>query len=153
LKTPEILVIGVGNMLLADEGMGIHAVQELQKISLGSNVEILDGGTGGFELISNFKGRKKIFIIDAVCADLTVGTIVRKTIEDINFEQTKPFSVHQSGMPELLYHTRKMVPCPQIVFYGMVVKDCHSFCTSLSPGIQDSLPALISMIVKEIRES
>jgi hydrogenase maturation protease len=153
LKSAEILVVGIGNLLLADEGIGIHAVQKLQKIVKGNKVEILDGGTAGFELISYFKERKKIFIIDAFRADQPAGAIVRTTIEDVNFEKGNSFSVHQNGLPELLYHSRRLVPCPQIVLYGIVVRDCHSFCMYLSPEVQASLSPLISMILKEINES
>ena len=153
MNSTEILVIGIGNLLLTDEGVGIHAIQELQKINKESRVEILDGGTGGFELISYFKGRKKIIIIDAFQADRPAGTIMRTTIEDVNFGQGNLFSVHQNGLPELLYHSRSMVPRPQIVFYGIVVNDCHSFSMCLSPEVQASLPALISMLLREISES
>jgi hydrogenase maturation protease len=148
----NVLIIGIGNLLLTDEGLGIHAVQELQKLPLPKDVEILDGGTGGFELISYFKGKKKIIFIDAFKADLPTGTILQSRLEDLNFEQELPLSVHQNGFQELLYHSRKLVPCPEIYLYGIVAGDYHSFSTSLTPEVHAHLPDLISMIMKDIKE-
>jgi len=153
LTSANILILGIGNLLLADEGLGIHVVQELQKIPQRSNVEILDGGTGGFELISHFEGKKKVIIIDSFKADLPAGTIVQSAVERLNFEKENPISAHQNGLKELLYHSRKIVPCPQILFYGIVAKEYLDFSTNLTPEVQASIPALISMIMKEIGES
>ena len=95
MDNSRILVLGLGNILLSDEGVGVHLVRELEKENLPDNVVLMDGGTTGFELIRLFEGMSKVIIIDAMKADLEVGTVVRLSPADIESYQELPFSVHQ----------------------------------------------------------
>ena len=61
-KSNSILIMGVGNYLMGDEGIGVHTIQALSKIKLPDYVDILDGGTGGFLLLSCFEAYKTIFL-------------------------------------------------------------------------------------------
>jgi len=150
LDSARILILGIGNLLLRDEGVGIHAIRELQKLPPVKNVEIMDGGTGGFELIRSFTGMGKVIIIDAFKADLPSGAVVQSRIENLRFAVDDKLSVHQNGLQELIFHAKNLDPPPEIILYGIVVKDCQMFSTELTSEVQASLPALISMILKEI---
>jgi hydrogenase maturation protease len=150
LDSARILVLGIGNLLLSDEGVGIHAIRELQKLPPVKNVEILDGGTGGFELIVNFTGMDKIIIIDAFKADLPAGTVVQSRAEDLRFAEEDKLSVHQNGLQELIFHAKNLDPPPEIILYGIVIKNCQLFSTELTSEVRAGLPALISMILKEV---
>ena len=149
----SILVLGVGNFLLSDEGVGIHVAQQLQKMPLASHVEVLDGGTGGFELITHFHGRKKVIIIDAVKTDDKPGTVFRFTPDDMAQLQQKAFSVHQFSLHELFYFVRQMKPRPEVVVYGIVPLETKLFSTELSKvvnsGVQKMLPSLLEEINRD----
>jgi hydrogenase maturation protease len=146
----NILVLGVGNLLLGDEGAGIHVIRELEKKSLPKGILLLDGGTGGYELIRFFKGMKKVIIIDAIKADEKPGTIVRLTLKDITPYRYKSLSVHQNGLLELLQKVKDMRQAPEIILYGIVIKEIKQYGLNLSGEIKPSIAKLISLIVIEI---
>ena len=97
----SVLVLGVVNILLSDEGVGVKAVEELQnRYDCSDVVEIVDGGTSGFELLTYFEGRSHILIIDAVKTGNKPGTIVR--IDDPPAFLQKKISPHQIGLSDVL---------------------------------------------------
>ncbi|MBC7189382.1 hydrogenase maturation protease, partial [Candidatus Aerophobetes bacterium] len=97
-KLKDILVVGVGNILLGDEGIGVHVLKELEKKKLPDNVELLDLGVSSFSLLSHIEGKKKIIIIDAVKAEGAPGSVYRLSIEDIYREEERFFSLHEIGI-------------------------------------------------------
>ena len=144
------LVLGVGNFILSDEGVGIHVAHQLQNMHLTSDVEVIDGGTDGFELITHFEGRKKVIIVDAMRTDNKPGTVCRFTLEDFTPHWQNSFSAHQLNLHELLFFVQKMSPRPEVVVYGIVPQETKLFSTKLSEvvrrGIRRMLPALIEEI-------
>jgi len=81
---PKVLVMGVGSILMTDEGIGIRAVEELLKrYRFPENVEVLDGGTSGIELLSYISGRDYLIIIDAIKSGNPPGTVLRVEGEDV----------------------------------------------------------------------
>ena len=97
-----ILVLGVGNLVLTDEGVGVHVAQRLQKMDLPSHVEVLDGGTSGFDLLDDIEGRKKVVVVDTVKGGGPPGTIYRMTTEDIEEAPKSRLSLHDIDMTDLL---------------------------------------------------
>lgn len=146
----HVLVLGVGNLLLGDEGVGIHVIRELEKKSLPSETLLVDGGTGGYELIRFFKGMKKVIIVDAIKADKKPGTVVRFTLKDITPYRDRSFSVHQSGLLELLQKVNDMREVPVIIVYGIVIKKTLQYSLNLSEEVKRSIPKVISHIASEI---
>ncbi len=90
----SVLVLGVGNLLLADEGVGVHVAQRLLKMPMPPEIEVIDGGTGGFELIEHFRGKKEVIIVDALKADADPGTVIQFTPDDIALQWHSSFSAH-----------------------------------------------------------
>ncbi len=149
----HILVLGVGNLLLGDEGVGIHVIREFEKKSLPSGTLLVDGGTGGYELIRFFKGMKKVIIVDAIKADEKPGTVVQLTLKDITPYRYRSFSVHQSGLLELLQKVKDMKEAPEIILYGIVIEKTMQYDLNLSGKIKRSIPKVISHIVSEIENT
>ncbi|MBN2366252.1 MAG: hydrogenase maturation protease [Calditrichaeota bacterium] len=145
------LILGIGNILLSDEGVGIHVIRELKKKILPPEVELVDGGTGGYELIRFFKGVDKIVIIDAIKAESEAGTLVRILPEDINTGRAVRYSAHQDGFLELMQKVKELTHVPEMVIYGMVVEKADGFDLQLSDKVKENIPKLISAILKEIR--
>ncbi len=148
----DILILGVGNVLLGDEGVGVYVAQRLQKMPLPPNVEVIDGGTAGFELIEFFFGKRKIIIVDAVQTDDEVGSIFRFAPEEAELHWEKPFSSHQTGVHELLHLAQRLEPRPEIVVYSIVPSAIEGVTANLSPTIEGRLRLLIQRIVREVIE-
>jgi hydrogenase maturation protease len=97
-----ILVLGVGNLLLKDEGVGVHVARKLMEMDLPSHVEVLEGGAGGFDLLGEIEGRKKVIVVDTAKAGKPPGTMYRMTTEDIEKAEKPRISLHEIDMTDLL---------------------------------------------------
>ena len=151
---PRTVVIGVGNLLLRDEGVGIHAVQELQKRVLPPDVEVIDAGVAGVGLLDFFSGAQKLVLIDAAEMGLEPGAVVRFTPEDVRFQSGDlKFSTHDVALPEVLALARALNRCPsEVVIIGIQPKEI-SWGTELTPELQAAVPRIVELVLKEISES
>jgi hydrogenase maturation protease len=149
----QILVLGVGNLLLCDEGVGIHVIHALEKKTMPTKVLLIDGGTGGFELIRFFRGMKKAIIVDAIKADAQPGTVVRLTLKDVTMYRNRPLSVHQNGLLELLQKVKEMSKAPETILYGIVIEETNKYGLDLSCKVKRSIPKVVSHIVTEIEST
>lgn len=102
-RKTNIAVIGLGNILLTDEGIGVHAVEALRReFTFPENVKLIDGGTMGLDLLPFMEGMSKVLLVDAVDIKREPGTIVMIEDDDVpSFLNTK-LSVHQIGLPDVL---------------------------------------------------
>ncbi len=150
----KIVIIGVGNLLLKDEGVGVHVAQELQKKSWPSSVEVHDGGVAGIGLLDFFPGASKVLLIDAADMNLTAGALVRFTPEEVAGRIEGPrFSAHDIGLLEVLELARALDQSPpQVVIFGIQPKEI-SWGTELSPEVQASIPKVTELILKEIQKT
>jgi hydrogenase maturation protease len=148
-----ILVLGVGNLLLSDEGVGIHVVRQLQNMSLDPDVEVVDGGTGAFELIEHFRGRRKVIIVDAVKGDAKPGTLLRFTPEEAALQWHPPFTAHQFSLRELLYFAQELTPRLEVILFGVVPEDTKFFSMQLSRSVKSRIPKIISSLLDEINRT
>lgn len=152
-KVKPILVLGIGNLLLKDEGIGIHLVQKMMKMHLPKNVEVLDGGTASLNLISYLEGRKKIIVVDCVRGGHKPGTIYRLTPEDLERDEKKILSLHQVDFQETLNLFSKLKKkIPKVVIIGIEPKDYSSWGMELSPVIKRRIPKIIKIVITEIKD-
>ena len=144
----EILILGVGNILLQDEGIGIHAIRELEKMEWPDHVKLLDGGTGGFHMLSVFQEYKTIIMIDAALDQDTPGTI--KVLEP-KFSKDFPraLSSHDIGLKDLLDSANLLGPLPKIHLIAVTIKPQQDLEMELSENMRNILPEIIER-VKEI---
>jgi hydrogenase maturation protease len=150
MSTKPILVLGLGNLLRSDEGVGIHVVRELSKRQLPEIVEIVDGGTLGAELIGFIQGRKKVFLVDAMKADAPPGSVLRVPFEELNPVMTRSMSVHGAGVGELLYCCGNLITRSEIVIYGIVPKLVDRWSMNLTAVVQSRIPSIVFLILDEI---
>lgn len=149
---PPILVVGVGNILMKDEGVGVHAAQRLLHIPFPPSVEIVDGGTAGIALLDFLENRKKIIIIDAIRTPEPSGTIFRLAAADIGPKADgKHYSLHQAGIPDLLRIAEAIgQSIPEVVIFALQPADI-SMGTELSAVIEKRLPRLLELVTNEIK--
>lgn len=146
----KIVIIGVGNLLLKDEGVGVHVVQELQKKDLPSAVEVHDGGVAGIGLLDLFGGASKVLLIDAADMNLEPGAIVRFTPEEVISEKGGPkFSAHDVSLLEVLELAKALGHAPpEVVIFGIQPKEI-SWGTELSAEVRASIPKVMETVLKE----
>jgi len=145
----NVLVLGLGNILLSDEGVGVKAVEELQnRFDCSDAVEIVDGGTMGLELLPYFEERSHILIVDAVKSGHEPGTITR--IEDPPAFLQEKTSPHQIGLPDVLRIAAITDRLPRnVVLLGIEPKQL-STGLDLSADVALNLNRLVEMVVAEL---
>lgn len=102
-ENPEITLLGVGNILLTDEGLGVHVVNELRDAyTFTPEINIIDGGTMGMELLTYMRGMKKLLLVDAVNGGEKPGTVYEFPHKELEKYFTDHISVHEVGMQDIL---------------------------------------------------
>jgi hydrogenase maturation protease len=149
----RIAVIGVGNLLLQDEGVGVHVVQELRKRTLPPEVEVLDGGVAGIGLLDFLPGVAKVLIIDAADMQLEPGTVVRFRRDEVqDMGGRLRFSTHDVGLLEVLELARAVHPgLQEVVILGIQPKEI-SWGTDLTPEVEAAVPKVVEAIWNEIAD-
>jgi len=147
----ETLILGLGNILLQDEGVGVRVIEAMREIPLPAGIELLDGGTASQDMIFALAGRCVLIVIDAVQADQEPGAIFRFNPRDLSLNHDASLSVHQMGFLEAL-HMAELVPhgAPQqVVMYG-IQPDKLGWGLELSPAVADAVPRVVGLIRNEI---
>lgn len=136
---------------MGDEGVGIHAVQELAKRPLPTDVDVIDGGTPGVDLLSLLRGYDRVLILDAVDAGQEPGAILRFTSEEVASDKGDlPLSLHQADVSQVLHLARYVGrQLPPIVIFG-VQPDDLGWSTELSQVVQARLERLLDAVVAEL---
>jgi hydrogenase maturation protease len=146
-----IAIVGVGNLLLSDDGVGIHAVRRLRSDSrVESMARLIDGGTVGTDLLAEVYGCERLLIVDAVDAGLPPGTTIRMDLSGPDPQKIDTRNAHQSGIPGLLDDLRLLGQAPrQIVLVG-VQPAAMGLGTQLSPEVAGALPAVSAEVVRQL---
>ena len=153
------IIIGTGNILLSDEGIGIHIVRELQRQQAKDkeffhNTEFIDIGTSSFDIISHISnGVTKVVLIDCMKADgYLTGTVFKLTPDDLRKRQKEKYSLHQMELVDTLRMLSIIEKLPEILILGIVPEDINKFSTKLSDSIAEKFPVIVSKIKKEIAD-
>lgn len=150
-KPARVLILGIGNLLLSDEGVGVHAVRCLSLQELPPGVEILDGGTSGADLIDHLEGRAKVIVIDAASGEGPPGTIFRCEARDL-IEQNESLSLHEFGLADSLHMAEALGCAPQRVIVLGVKPATMEPGLELSPAVAAVLPHVLKLALAEASE-
>jgi hydrogenase maturation protease len=147
-----ILVLGIGNILLRDEGVGVRVAQRLQCMQLPASVEVVDGGTAGADLLDVLAERKKVIVIDAVDAEIEPGAVLRFGGDELEPSKTAEVSLHDVGIAETLAMTKMLSCAPEsVVFLGVKPADLRPGL-ELSERVADSMEHVIELVLGEIAD-
>ena len=157
-KPKPTIIIGLGNPLMADEGIGTVLVDELAKLAAAGKlpsetVEYYDGGTGGMYLLHTIAERKKVILIDCCLMGAEPGTIRRFTPDDVkSVKQMAHLSLHEVDILNVIKMAKQIGQCPdEIVIFGIepvsITQQLH-----LNESIQTKIPDYIAVIEAEIRQ-
>lgn len=145
-----VLVLGVGNILLSDEGAGVRAAEALQRMDLPRGVEVLDGGTASMALLDSLSDRDKVVIIDAVKGGGEPGTLYRFTPDDIRVHGEVITSLHQLGVLDALAHVECLGHAPKsVIFYGIEPGEME-WGLDLTPRVGAALPRVVELVLGEV---
>ena len=145
------LILGCGNLLLSDEGIGVHLIEYLKDKDIPDDVELLDGGTAGFELIDFIQQAEKVIIIDAVKAGGKPGQIYCFSPEDFQTENYPQTTLHGISLKDIFHTIEQLQPLPKIKIIGAEPKDI-SPGTELSSQLKQILPRLARLVLAEIEK-
>ncbi len=145
-KSKSILIMGVGNYLMGDEGIGVHLIQEMAKRELPEYIDILDGGTGGFLLLSCFQVYPTIIFVDATMDGKPEGTI---SLIRPKFASDFPsaLSVHDVGLKDMIEAVYLMDKVPDIHLFTVSIKEINPMTIELYDKVRNAIPELIESIL------
>lgn len=141
----DILILGIGNILLQDEGIGVHAIREMEKSEWPANIHLLDGGTGGFHILSLLQEYNTIIMIDASLDRSPIGTI--KLIEPkFSKDFPKALSSHDIGLKDLIDSAILLDSLPKIYLITITISPEQDIGMELSAKIKNKIPGIISEV-------
>ncbi|MBO8169508.1 MAG: hydrogenase maturation protease [Thermoanaerobacteraceae bacterium] len=142
------LVVGLGNLLLGDEGIGLHVIQQLSKQQLPRDVQVLDGGTLGPALIGYLEGVEQLYLIDAMKNGGRPGSIYVLAAEEVDWEKNStPLSMHQLGVTETVALARKVGFDRPITIIG-VEPEHIGYGVELAPSVKKSMPRVVETVTR-----
>lgn len=149
----SIVVLGVGNILLTDEGLGVHVVEDLKaNYTFTPQISLIDGGTMGMELLTYMRGMKKILLIDAVNGGEAPGTIYEFPHRELEQYFTDHISVHEVGMQDILrIRAIQENPLEDAIVIGV---EPESLDVGFEPSapVQKALPEVKERVLRVLRE-
>lgn len=148
-RTP-LLVLGLGNVLLGDDGAGVTAVDYVARhFVVPDGVSLHDGGTLGLSLLPLLTSSDRVILVDAVAADAPAGSLVRLSGEDVAHASLHRLSPHQVGVADLLDSARLVGRLPETLVLVGVVPESMELEVELSPAVAASIPELAGLVLEE----
>lgn len=144
------LVLGLGNLLHADDGLGVHAIQRLQKDPrVDARVTLLDGGTLGLNLLPHLMGFPRLLVIDAVDVGEVPGTLVRFEGKALDGLPGKA-SVHQLGFADLMVAMKLLGDAPEEVVVLGAQPLSTGWSAELTPPVHEALAGLLDCVIAQL---
>jgi len=143
------LVLGLGNTLLGDEGVGVHVVRAVEQHPLPAGVECLDGGTGGFVLLEPMQEADRVVLIDASSDGNPIGTVTRTTPK-FSSDYPPTLTAHDIGIKDLLDVFYLTGSTRDVVLYAITIDPQQPISMSLSAEIEAAAAVAVDRILAEL---
>lgn len=145
----KTLVLGLGNVIMGDEGIGVHVVRDLVQQALPQNVECLDGGTGGFVLLEPLESASRIFLVDATADGNAIGTVTRTTPK---FSRDYPptLTAHDIGVKDLLDAFYMQGSSRDVILYAITIDPHQRISMELSEKCKQAADEAVARILAEL---
>ncbi len=151
MNRKKVLVLGVGNILFTDEGIGVHAIRYLLRhVTFPDTVRLLDGGTLGLGLMDAIMDCDLLVVLDAVLGDQAPGSLYRLEGDDLRKSLSFRDSMHQTDLVDTLLYCELAGHRPAAVILGMEPQDFQSMGLELTPPCAAALPELAQRLVAEL---
>lgn len=150
-KSGSVLVMGVGNYLMGDEGIGVHLIQKMAQRQLPDYMDILDGGTGGFLLLNCFDSYPQVIFIDATMDGKAPGTI---SLTRPRFASDFPsaLSVHDVGLKDMVEAMFLSGHIPELHLVTISIDKIDPMCMELSDAVKNAIDPAIDIVFKTAKD-
>ncbi len=145
----EILILGIGNVLMGDEGAGVHAIRLLAEKKWPPGVRVLDGGTGSFTLLEPMQNAEHIIMIDATIDGQPAGTVTRLQPR-FSGDYPRALTAHDIGLKDLLDSFYLLGKTPRVTLFAVSIEPLREMDLELSAPVAACLPELIRHIEGEV---
>ncbi len=146
---PMTVVIGLGNPILRDDGVGFHVAEALRGRLDKRRVEVVQASIGGFRLLETLAGRRRAVLVDAVRLGGRPGQIYRLSAEDFR-GSIRAASPHEAGLPEALALGQRLgMEVPEVVVVGIEPAEVEEFGEGLTPEVAAALPEAVALVLAE----
>ncbi len=150
----RITVLGVGNVLRRDDGVGVHVVEELRRrFRFPEGVRLVDGGLGGPALLGALEGAEALIAVDAVRGGQPPGTLYRIPAAELLRDRggaPSLWTLHEAGLPDLLALALRAAPGLQATVLGVEPLETREWGTELTEPVAARLPALVDLVLEEL---
>lgn len=149
---PTILILGIGNLVMTDDGVGVQVVQRLQReYRFPAQVDIMDGGTLGLDILPRLEGIERLIVVDAVETGQAPGTCVRLYGDEIPVALETKISPHQMGLKDLLSVAMLMGHAPREMVLVGVQPGSIEMGTELTCDVEAKVEYMVDNVLNELR--
>lgn len=152
----RIKIIGCGNPIAGDDGVGIHVINSLKTMSLPGYPTVLEGGTDPLNLLEMLRGTEKVILVDAVKGAGRPGDVCLLNIDRLDIHSPGGVSLHQWGLSHVLQLGNILFPQEmpkEIILIGVEVMDTAPYSTNISQPVKKAIPQVIKAILQELGET
>lgn len=145
------LLLGIGNILMGDEGVGIHAIERAESFDIPEWMDTLDGGTGGFHLLEYFEKYRHVVMIDATLDDKTTGSW-RKITPRYASDFPRAMSTHDIGLKDLVSALHLSGRLPEITLYVISIESIQQQGIYLTDKVNKGMEEVLQDILATVHE-
>lgn len=150
-ETKRITILGLGSILLGDEGFGVHFVRRIsERYVFPDFVQVVDGGTLGYGLLATVCECDHLIVIDCIKLDDAPGSLYRFTRQEMEQRMPPATSAHEVEFPDVLSMAELMDEAPEVVFLCIVPQQCGQMELAMSPVMNQRLAAMEQLLLKEL---
>jgi hydrogenase maturation protease len=147
----HLTIMGVGNILLADEGFGVHFVRRLEEgFNFPAGVRLIDGGVLAYTLLDAICSCEHLIVIDAIKLTDVPGSIYRFTREELATRLPPPTSAHEVAFPDVLFKAELLGELPEVTFLCIIPEQYAEMCLEMTPLMKERLPAMEGLLFDEL---
>lgn len=148
----NIVIMGLGNILLGDEGFGVHFVRWFEtKHDLPEGISVVDGGTLGYALLDIICSCDHLIIVDVIKTDDEPGSIYRFSHEDMETKMPPPTSAHEVTFMDVLFKAELIGEIPEVTFLCMVPDHIGDMDMEMTPAVKNKFPVMEGLVLDELK--
>jgi len=144
-ESARVLILGIGNVLMGDEGVGVHVLRRLEREALLPGVRLLDGGTGGVNLLGEFGGAEVVILVDATRDGSPAGTVRQRRIDRV-VDLPRGLGAHDFGLKDLFAAAALVGRLPDVHLFTIAVETVRPMCMELSAAVAASVPETVRSV-------
>jgi hydrogenase maturation protease len=149
---PGTLILGIGNTLMGDDGVGVQVADALsERGDLGADIEVISAHTTGYGFAGALARFDRVLVVDAIEAGGEAGSVYRFSPADTGLMNLRSGTSHGLGVPELVAAAQLGGVTAEIIVYAIQVAVVSPTATALSPQLQEALPEIIEMVLRDAR--